>query len=41
MTELAVPVMFQEKLYGVLAVETNAVRRFSDEEMNLLSSLAA
>jgi signal transduction histidine kinase len=39
--ELAVPVMFQDKLYGVLAVETNTFRHFTDEEMNLLCSLAA
>ncbi len=40
-SELAVPVLHFDKLYGVLAVETEAHRDFTDEEMNLLSSLAA
>jgi sigma-B regulation protein RsbU (phosphoserine phosphatase) len=40
-SELAVPVMYLDKLYGTLAVETNIYRDFSDEEMNLLMALAA
>jgi sigma-B regulation protein RsbU (phosphoserine phosphatase) len=41
LSELAVPVMYRETLYGTLAVETDEYRDFSDEEMNLLMSLAA
>ncbi len=40
-SELAVPVMYQDKVYGTLAVETDVYRNFSDEEMNLLMALAA
>jgi signal transduction histidine kinase len=41
LSEMAVPVVHQDKLYGVLAVETNVYRNFTDEEMNLLSALAS
>ncbi len=41
LSELAVPVIYSDKLYGVLAVETDVHRHFTDEEMNLLSALAA
>src|SRR5262249_30132495 len=41
LSELAVPVIYHETLYGTLAVETDQHREFTDEEMNLLSSLAA
>jgi signal transduction histidine kinase len=41
LSELAVPVMYFDELYGVLAVETNTHRHFTDEEMNLLNALAA
>jgi sigma-B regulation protein RsbU (phosphoserine phosphatase) len=40
-SELAAPVMYADKLFGVLAVETSANRNFTDEELNLLQSLAA
>lgn|GEM_PF-1033734 len=40
-SELAVPVLYGDKLYGTLAVETDVYRNFSDEEMNLLAALAA
>ncbi len=40
-SELAVPVMYGDKLYGTLAVETDEYRNFTDEEMNLLMALAA
>ncbi len=40
-SELAVPVLYSDKLYGVLAVETNVHRFFTDEEIRLLVSLAA
>ncbi|HLY25480.1 MAG TPA: GAF domain-containing sensor histidine kinase, partial [Aggregatilineales bacterium] len=41
LSELAVPVLYSDKLFGVLAVETNVHRHFTDEETNLLSALAA
>ncbi len=41
LSELAVPVMYRDSFYGTLAVETNINREFTDEEMNLLQSLAA
>jgi serine phosphatase RsbU (regulator of sigma subunit) len=41
LSELAAPVMYADKLYGVLAVETNVYRNFTDEESFLLQSLAA
>ncbi len=41
LSELAVPVVYGETLFGVLAVETNVYRDFTDEEMTLLTSLAA
>src|SRR5258708_18438013 len=40
-SEVAVPVLYRDDLFGTLAVETNVHRDFSDEEMNLLVSLAA
>jgi len=40
-SELVVPVLFLDKLYGTLAVETDVYRDFTDEEMNLLMALAA
>ncbi|CAG0972532.1 two-component system, cell cycle sensor histidine kinase DivJ [Anaerolineae bacterium] len=40
-SELAVPVLYFEELYGVLAVETNVHRHFSDEEMEILTALAS
>jgi len=40
-SELAAPIMYADKLYGILAVETDTYRNFSDEESNLLQSLAA
>lgn len=40
-SELAVPVVYRDELYGVLAVETETHRHFTDEEMTLLESLAA
>ena len=39
-SELAVPVIYLDKLYGTLAVETDIYRDFSDEEINLLMVLA-
>jgi signal transduction histidine kinase len=41
LSELAVPVLYGDKLYGVLAVESTQHRYFTDEEMALLSSLGA
>jgi signal transduction histidine kinase len=41
LSELAVPVLYNDKLYGILAVQTDIHRHFTDEEMYLLSSLAA
>ena len=40
-SELAAPVLYLDKLYGVLAVETDVYREFHDEEVNLLMALAA
>lgn len=40
-SELAVPVLYYEELYGILAVETDTYRNFSDEEVDLLQALAA
>jgi sigma-B regulation protein RsbU (phosphoserine phosphatase) len=40
-SELAAPVKYADRLYGVLAVETNVYRNFTDEETVLLQSLAA
>lgn len=40
-SELAAPVMYADKLFGVLAVETSVNRNFSDDELNLLQALAA
>jgi phosphoserine phosphatase RsbU/P len=41
LSELAAPVKYADRLYGVLAVETNTYRNFTDEETYLLQSLAA
>jgi len=41
LSELAVPVMYLDDLYGVLAVQSAENRNFSDEEMTLLSALAS
>src|SRR5260221_1862775 len=41
LSELAVPVLHFDKLYGVLAVETDSHRHFTDEESRLLSALAS
>ncbi len=41
LSELAAPVKYADRLYGVLAVETNNYRNFTDEESYLLQSLAA
>lgn len=40
-SELAVPVLYYDELYGILAVETSTYRNFTDEEVDLLQSLAA
>jgi len=41
LSELVVPVMYFDELYGVLAVETSEHRHFTDEETNLLNALAS
>src|SRR5262249_845382 len=41
LSELAVPVLHFDRLYGVLAVESNMHRYFTDEETNLLIALAS
>lgn len=40
-SELAVPVLYYDELYGILAVQTSTYRNFTDEEVDLLQSLAA
>jgi signal transduction histidine kinase len=40
-SELAVPVLYYDELYGILAVETSTYRDFTDEEVDLLQALAA
>ncbi len=40
-SELAVPILYYDELYGILAVETNTYRNFADEEVALLQALAA
>lgn len=41
LSELAVPVLYRDELYAILAVQTNVHRNFTDDEVNLLSALAA
>lgn len=40
-SELAVPVLFADRLFGVLAVQTDVPRDFTDEDMSLLMALAS
>jgi signal transduction histidine kinase len=41
MSEMVAPVIYQNQLVGILAVETKLSRYFTDDEMNLLMALAS